>query len=173
MTWTLREYWKSYFMSGSNKTSFQSGSMRISYPVRTVKTKNVNQGYEVKYCFPSSSNIQTKSCQIKRGHGPGECSPMCWPTCFLQVWEDPTLHQKLSDALLVMVGEELLMRKYRLKVDSVTREKNCQSIKRMGVDFSNIFWEFNSLLDLKSYMFSASSHIPFQKTIHFSSADFY
>lgn len=99
MTWTLGEYWKSYFVPGSNKASFQSGSMYISCSVRTIKRKNMNQVYEVKYCFPSSSKMRTESlCQIKKGYGPGECNTTPWPTCFLQlvVWEEPAPHQKLS-----------------------------------------------------------------------------
>lgn len=55
MTWRLGEYWKSYSMPESNKAPFQTDNMCISCPVRTIKRKNMNQGYEVKYCSPSSS----------------------------------------------------------------------------------------------------------------------
>lgn len=67
MTQRLGKYWKVNFMSGSNKAFLQSGNINFSCPVRAIKRKDMNQGYKVKYCFPSSSKMQTDSlCQMKK-----------------------------------------------------------------------------------------------------------
>lgn len=119
-------------MSGSNKASFKSGNINFSCLVRAIKWKDMNQGYEVKCCFPSSSEKQTESlCQKKKAHGPGKCNTIPLPTCFLQfvVRNHSAPYQKLSGTLPVVVGEDLLMEKWRLSKDSVAREKIVSKLK--------------------------------------------
>lgn len=129
MTQRIGKYWKVNFMSGSNKAFLQSGNINFSCPVRAIKRKDMNQGYKVKYCFPSSSKMQTDSlCQMKKSYGPGKCNVTPLPTCFLQfvVRNHSAPYQKLSSALPVVVVEDLLTGKYRRNEESTTREKICQ-----------------------------------------------
>lgn len=116
MTLRLRKHWKANFMSGSHKTPFQSSNINFICPVTASKRNDMNQHYEVKYCFPSPLKMQIESlCQMKKGHGPGKCNTIPLSTCFLQfvVSNHSAPSQKLSSDLLVVVSEDLPMGKYR------------------------------------------------------------
>lgn len=100
MNQRVGKYWKATFMSGSNKTCFQPSNINFSCPVRAIKRKDMSQGYKVKYSFPSSSKMQTKSLrQLEKGHGPGKCNATPLPTCFLQFVVRTTLLLTRSSAV--------------------------------------------------------------------------
>lgn len=112
MTQRLKKYWKADFMPGSNKTFLQSGNVNFSCPVRAIKRKDMNQGCEVKYCFPLSSKRQTESLgQMKKRPWSRKAQCYTLPTCFLQFVVRNRSYQKFSGALPVVAGEDLLMRK--------------------------------------------------------------
>lgn len=122
MAQRLEKYWKTNYMSGWNKASFQSGKLNFNFPVRAIKRKAINEGYEVKHCFPSSSKMQTESlCQMKKGHGPGKCNATPLPTNSLQfvVRNHFASYQKLRSAPSVVLGEGLLMEPCRWNEDSI------------------------------------------------------
>lgn len=138
MNQRIGKYWKATFMSGSNKAFFQPSNINSSCPVRAIKRKDMSQGYKVKYSFPSSSKMQTESLrQLEKGHGPGKCNATPLPTCSLQfvVRNHSAPYQKLSSALQVVVGEDLLMGQQRLTEDSLTKEKFASKLKSWEVIF--------------------------------------
>lgn len=167
MAWKLGKYWKANFVSGSNKASFQSGNINFSCPVRSIRGKDMNQGYEVKYCLLSCIACHhTKKCKMnlfakwrKAVFQENAVLHLC-PHGSSNLWSGTT--QILTRNSLVpspmVVGEHLLVGKCRLNEDSVAREKSPVSWKN-GVWFFPYFLAFPSSLALQIRMFAVSCHI--------------